>query len=45
MRKLGWFLVIVLVLGILGGGTFLAFWDIPAPTQKIEKEVKYDPAK
>ena len=26
MRKFGWFLVILLVIGILGGGVFLAFW-------------------
>jgi len=26
----------------LGGGVFLAMWDIPAPVQKIEKEIPDD---
>jgi hypothetical protein len=25
------------VLVLLGGGAFLAFWDIPAPSAKVEK--------
>jgi hypothetical protein len=30
-------LVVVAAVGLLGGGAFLAFWDIPAPTAKVEK--------
>ena len=30
-------LVIVLVLAVLGGCLFLAFWDFPAPSIPVEK--------
>ena len=42
MRKLGWFLAVLILLAAVGGGAFLAFWDIPAPAQEIEKDVKYE---
>jgi flagellar basal body-associated protein FliL len=29
--------ILVVVVGVIGGGLFLAFWDIPAPTEKVEK--------
>lgn len=25
------------IVGLIGAGAFLAFWDIPAPTAKVEK--------
>jgi len=34
------FLMVVLLVG--AGGVFLATWDIPAPTQTIEKELPDD---
>ena len=30
-------LVLVLVLAIVGGCLFLAFWNVPAPTTTVEK--------
>jgi hypothetical protein len=27
----------IVVLTVVGGGVFLAYWDIPAPTAKVEK--------
>jgi hypothetical protein len=29
--------IAVLVLGTVGAGAFLAFWDIPVPVEKVEK--------
>jgi flagellar basal body-associated protein FliL len=29
--------ILVVVVGLICGGVFLAFWDIPAPTEKVEK--------
>ena len=28
---------LIVVIGLLGGGAFLAFWDIPAPINKVDK--------
>jgi hypothetical protein len=28
---------VFVVVAVVGGGAFLAFWDIPAPTVKVEK--------
>ncbi|MEQ8639908.1 MAG: hypothetical protein RIE31_04770 [Alphaproteobacteria bacterium] len=30
---------VILVVVVLGGGAFLAAWDIPAPTSRVEKVV------
>ena len=35
-------LLIVLVLSIVGGLVFLAMWDIPAPTARVEKVIPDD---
>jgi hypothetical protein len=35
-------LLIVLALLIVGGLTFLAVWDIPAPTARVEKVIPDD---
>jgi hypothetical protein len=37
MGKVLLVLALIVVIGLLGGGAFLAFWDIPAPTAKVEK--------
>ena len=37
MGKLTVLLVIVFVLGLVGGGLLLAYWDIPVPTTQVEK--------
>ena len=37
MRKFILFLVILLIVAIGGGMVFLATWEIPAPSQKVEK--------
>ena len=29
--------ILVVVVGLICGGVFLAFWDIPTPTEKVEK--------
>jgi hypothetical protein len=36
MRRVWRALWIVIVLAILGGGAFLATWDIPPPTATVE---------
>ena len=42
MKKLISFLVILLVVAIGGGLAFLATWEIPAPSQKVEKVLSND---
>jgi hypothetical protein len=42
MRKLTLFLFILLVVAVGGGLAFLATWEIPAPSQKVEKVLKND---
>jgi hypothetical protein len=37
MGKLTIFLVAVVVLAVVGGCVFLAFWDIPVPSTQVEK--------
>jgi cell division septal protein FtsQ len=37
MRKFTWFLLILLIVSVGGGLVFLATWDIPAPSKKVEK--------
>ena len=37
MAKLTLIVVMVVMLMVLGGVIFLAYWDFPAPTTKVEK--------
>jgi hypothetical protein len=38
-----WLVIFVLLLLVIGGGAvFLLFWDIPAPSQKVEKVLPDD---
>ena len=37
MAKLGGLLLLTLVVLLLGGTAFLAVWDIPPPTSKVEQ--------
>jgi hypothetical protein len=37
MSKVLLAVALILIVGLVGGGAFLAFWDIPAPTAKVEK--------
>jgi hypothetical protein len=39
MRKLTLILVLLVVLGVAGAAAFLATWDIPAPTNTVEKVI------
>lgn len=39
MRTLKRLLVVLIVVVVGGGGYFLATWDIPAPTQRVEKPI------
>jgi hypothetical protein len=39
MKFLSRFILIVLLLLIVGGGIFLATWDIPSPQTRIEKVI------
>lgn len=44
-RKMGrlWLVIFVLLVLLIGGGAvFLLFWDIPAPSQKVEKVLPDD---
>jgi hypothetical protein len=42
MRSITKILAILLVLAIGGLAVFLATWDIPAPSQKVEKVLRND---
>ncbi|WP_218048788.1 MULTISPECIES: hypothetical protein [Curvivirga] len=42
MGKLLTFFVALLAVVIIGGGVFLASWDIPAPTRDVEKTLDDD---
>ena len=42
MKKVALIALAILLLVIIGGGVFLASWNIPAPAQKIEKPVPDD---
>ena len=37
MAKLGGFLLLMLLVLAVGGTAFLAVWDIPPPTAKVER--------
>ncbi|MGB0670950.1 MAG: hypothetical protein ACPGNT_05600 [Rhodospirillales bacterium] len=42
MRSLTLMLLVLIVVGVLGGGIFLATWEIPAPTSLVEKTLPDD---
>jgi hypothetical protein len=46
MKKFGLFLLVVVLIAILGGSVFLAFWDMPmtttTETKDITKEIASD---
>ena len=42
MKKIILFSVILLIVAIGGGLAFLATWEIPAPSQKVEKVLNND---
>ena len=42
MKKIILFLVILLIVEIGGGLAFLAIWEIPVPSQKVEKVLNND---
>jgi hypothetical protein len=42
MAKLGGLLFLTLVMLLLGGGAFLAVWDIPPPISTIEQTLPDD---
>jgi len=42
MKKIILFLVILLIVSVAGGMAFLATWDIPAPSQNVEKVLNND---
>ncbi|MGI9489381.1 MAG: hypothetical protein ACR2RF_26540 [Geminicoccaceae bacterium] len=42
MAKLGGFLLLTLLILGLGGTAFLAVWDIPPPTAKVERTLSDD---
>ena len=42
MNKIRSFLVILLIVAIGGGLAFVATWEIPAPSQKVDKVLKND---
>ncbi len=37
MSKLLLFVFVFVAVGLVGGGVFLATWDIPAPSKQVEK--------
>ena len=37
MGKVTLFLVVAVVLAVVGGCLFLAYWDIPVPSTQVEK--------
>jgi hypothetical protein len=42
MSRLSKVVLTVLLVAAAGGGAFLATWDIPAPTAKVEKVIPDD---
>lgn len=42
MGKLTGFVFLLIVLAVAGGGMFLATWEIPAPTNNVEKVLPDD---
>ncbi|MEE8332993.1 MAG: hypothetical protein V3R85_04025 [Alphaproteobacteria bacterium] len=42
MTRLSLGLIILVLVILLGGGVYLAFWDIPAPSAIVEKTISDD---
>lgn len=42
MKFLTRFFLLLIVVGVAGGGLFLATWDIPAPQAPVEKVIPND---
>ena len=42
MKSFSKFVILLAIALILGGAVFLATWDIPAPTSKVEKTLPDD---
>lgn len=42
MARFWLFLVVLLLIGLVAGGVFLMVWDIPAPSQPVEKVLPGD---
>jgi hypothetical protein len=42
MSKLARAILLLIVLAVVGGGIFLATWNIPAPSQPVEKVIPND---
>lgn len=42
MTRLSMGLILLVLAILLGGGTYLAFWDIPAPSAIVEKTISDD---
>jgi len=42
MRKFTLFLLVLLIVAVGGGLAFLATWEIPAPSKKVEKVLDND---
>jgi hypothetical protein len=36
------YIVLIFLAAIVAGGVFLATWDIPAPTEQVEKTISND---
>jgi hypothetical protein len=42
MRNVSRVVFVLVLLSLVGGGVFLATWDIPAPVQKVERVLPDD---
>ncbi len=42
MSKAPFILIVVVAAVVVGGAVFLATWDIPAPTQRVEEVLPND---
>lgn len=40
--RLAKYIIALFLAGIVAGGVFLATWDIPAPTESVEKTIPND---
>lgn len=42
MKKLSTFVFVLVIAAVVGGGVFLATWDIPAPVNNVERTLSDD---
>lgn len=42
MKSISIVVLLLLIVALAGGGVFLATWEIPAPTAKVEKVIPDD---